>query len=228
MEDEHNPVYSKYLASRFVQWVQENYGKVVLWSTNMSVPPAETLRKLNIDFVFFAGDWSNALILINQIKRIFPSNQRPTLFLSDAAVNPQLITYGGNELDGLHIYLTFPLTPTQYFNDGFRTIGKDARSIVDWLIDDTNQHFDTNRRKYASFKYWTLLLLNRHEVEDARTVLNSRMEKAVRDDKVFESTLDQYQFVRDNGKNNLAQWHIWKVKKVQGDGTMQYQFIEVQ
>ncbi|SFK34808.1 branched-chain amino acid transport system substrate-binding protein [Nitrosomonas aestuarii] len=228
VEDKHNPVYSQYLASRFVQWAQANHGKVVMWSTNMAVPPAETLRELKIGFVFFAGDWSNALILINQIKRIFPPKHRPTLFLSDASVNPQLITYGGSDLDEINIYLTFPLTSAQYFNDGFKTIGKDARSIVDWLIDDTSQHFETDRRENASFKYWLLFLLNRHEVEDARTVLNSRMEKAVRDDKVFESTLDQYQFVRDNGKNSLAQWHIWKVEKVEQDDATGYQFVDGQ
>ncbi|MCP5274030.1 MAG: ABC transporter substrate-binding protein [Burkholderiales bacterium] len=228
VEDEHNPVYSKYLASRFVQWVQENNGKVVLWSTNMSVPPAETLRKLEIDFVFFAGDWSNALILINQIKRIFPYNQRPTLFLSDAAVNPQLITYGKNDLDGLDIYLTFPLSSAQYFENGFKAIGKDARSIVNTLIDETNEHFIADRRENASFKYWILVLLNRHEVEDARIVLKSRMESAVRDDKVFEnkSTLDKYQFVSDNGKNLLAQWHIWKVEETKINNEMHYRFID--
>lgn len=228
VEDEHNPIYSKYLASRFVLWAQENNGKVVLWSTNMSIPPAETLRKLEIDFVFFAGDWSNALILINQIKRIFPPNQRPTLFLSDAAVNPQLTTYGKNDLDGLHIYLTFPLSSVQYFEKGFRTIGYDARSIVNTLIEETNGHFTTELIEYAPFKYWALLLLNRHEVEDARMVLKSRMENAVRDDKVFESesVLDKYQFVSDNGKNLLARWYIWKVEEIQKDGEMYYQFID--
>jgi branched-chain amino acid transport system substrate-binding protein len=226
VEDEHNPVYSQYLAQRFVQWAQENNGKVALWSTNMSVPSAESLKKLDIDFVFFAGDWSNALILINQIKRLFPENRRPTLFLSDAAVNPQLITYGENELDGLGIYLTFPLTSGQYFSDGFKTIGKDARFIVDWLIDDTNQYFGTDRREQASLKYWTLQLLKRHSVEDARTVLNSRMEKAVRDDKIFESASDRYQFVRDNGKNTLAYWHVWKVEKINHNGEVQFQFVD--
>ena len=226
VEDEHNPVYSKYLASRFVQWVQENNGKVVLWSTNMSVPSAETLRKLEIDFVFFAGDWSNALILINQIKRIFPKNQRPTLFLSDAAVNPQLI-YGKNDLDGLQIYLTFPLSSVQYEN-GSKSIGENASLIVNTLIDETNEHFTADRREHAPFKYWSLLLLNRHEVEDARIVLKSRMENAVRDDKVFEfkSVPDKYQFVSDNGKNLLAQWRIWKIEKIQKDGEMRYQFVD--
>ena len=228
VEDEHNPVYSKYLASRFVQWVQENNGKVVLWSTNMSVPPAETLRTLEIDFVFFAGDWSNALILINQINRIFPPNQRPTLFLSDASVNQQLITYGKNDLDGMNIYLTFPLSSTQYFENGFKIIGEDARSIVDKLIDETNEHYTADRRKNAAFKYWALHLLNRHEVEDARIVLKSRMENAVRDDRIFDfkNAADKYQFASDNGKNLLAQWHIWSVEKIQNDGGARYQFID--
>ncbi|MCP5245164.1 MAG: hypothetical protein H6937_04095 [Burkholderiales bacterium] len=228
VEDEHNPVYSKYLASRFVQWVQENNGKVVLWSTNMSVPPAETLRKLEIDFVFFAGDWSNALILINQIKHIFPHHQRPTLFLSDASVNQQLITYGKNDLDGLNIYLTFPLPSTEYFENGFKVIGEDARSIVNTLIDETNEHFIADRRENAALKYWALHLLNRHEVEDARIVLKSRMENAVRDDKIFDfkNAVDKYQFASDNGKNLLAQWHIWSVEKTQKEGGVHYQFID--
>ena len=233
VEDEHNPVYSKYLALKFVEWVQkknEQAMKVALWSSNMSVPSAETLKKLDIDFVFFAGDWSNALILINQIKRLLP-NQKITLFLSDAAAGEELLDNGKDDLIQLNVHLTFPLKRKLYSetsDNGFKFIGKDARSIVNWLIDETRQHYATESRERASFKYWAMLLLNRHEIEDARSVLNARMEKAVRDDKVFEGKLNRYQFIRDNGKNILAQWHIWKVEKVKKDGQYQYRFVDAE
>lgn len=131
----------------------------------------------------------------------------------------------------LNVHLTFPLKRKLYSetsDNGFKFIGKDARSIVNWLIDETRQHYATESRERASFKYWAMLLLNRHEIEDARSVLNARMEKAVRDDKVFEGKLNRYQFIRDNGKNILAQWHIWKVEKVKKDGQYQYRFVDAE
>lgn len=223
VEDERNPVYSKYLALEFVRRVQEKEGKVVLWSTNMSVPPAETLNKLKIDFVFFAGDWSNALILIRQIKRIFPPHRMPVLFLSDAAVDQQLLKYGGKELDGLSIYLGYPLKAVQFKDSGFELFGKDARSIIDRLLVDTDQHFVEESQVHSRFKYWSMLLLNRHEVEDARAALKSRMMKAVLEERKFAGVLGEYQFAH-NGNNKQAQWRIWEVKKEHGV----YQFVDAE
>ncbi|MDX1253459.1 MAG: ABC transporter substrate-binding protein [Gammaproteobacteria bacterium] len=223
VEDERNPVYSKYLALEFVRRVQEKEGKVVLWSTNMSVPPAETLNKLKIDFVFFSGDWSNALILIRQIKRIFPPDRMPMLFLSDAAVDPQLLKHGGDDLYGLNVHLGYPLKATQFKGSGFELFGKDARSIIDRLLVDTDQHFVEESQARSRFRYWSMLLLNRHEVADARFALKSRMMKTVLEERAFPGILGEYQFGH-NGNNKQAQWHIWKVQKEKGA----YQFVDVE
>lgn len=223
VEDERNPVYSKYLALEFVKRVQEKEGKVVLWSSNMSVPPADTLKKLKIDFIFFAGDWSSALILIRQVKNMFPPGRVPMLFLSDAAVDRQLLKYGGNDLDGLNVCLGYPIKVAQFKDSGFELVGKDARSIIDRLLADTDQHFVEESQVRSRFKYWSMLLLNRHEVADARLALKSRMMKTVLEERTFPGITGEYQFAH-NGDNKRAQWHIWKVQKDKG----QYQFVDVE
>lgn len=225
VEDEQNPTYSKYLALEFIKKVQENKGQVVLWSTNMSVPPGETLNQLKINSVFFAGDWQNALILIRQIKRIFPPNKLPTILLSDQAVDPQLLTYGTNELKELNVYLAHPLKAAQFKDSGFRLIGEDARLIIDMLLEDAHQHFAEESKARSRFKYWSMLLLNRRVVEDARAVLKSRMEKKAATDRLFKGALGKYQFSY-YGRNMAAQWHIWQVKQAK-KGDKDLQFVDV-
>lgn len=111
VEDVTNPVYSSYLVSQFVKNIQESGQKVLLWSENLTIPSVETLRAFRPDCVFFAGDWSNALILIRQVRTI---NLGAQIILSDGAADNILLNQGGWDVNGIYLLHPFP-----YFNLNF-------------------------------------------------------------------------------------------------------------
>src|ERR1700730_15725388 len=79
-----NPVYSNYLAQEFGKEVQHEMkpSKVLLWTTNREIPFPEAVKALGINWVFFAGSWSNGLILIRQVNEIWKDAPRkPTCLL---------------------------------------------------------------------------------------------------------------------------------------------------
>jgi branched-chain amino acid transport system substrate-binding protein len=86
-----NPLYSSYLAHRFIREAQKQQIKVVLWSSNLSPPTAQAIRDLKIDWIFFAGRKEDALILIHQLDAMDPLKPKPSVILSDASANQDFI-----------------------------------------------------------------------------------------------------------------------------------------
>jgi len=100
IQDPFNPVYSKFLADEFKQVIHRSQAKVLLWT--LTEPPREIVGALNVDCLFFAGYWSNGLIAVRQARK-FPG-QAPRLFLlSEASVEPDLLTAGGGDVEGVHL-----------------------------------------------------------------------------------------------------------------------------
>jgi ABC-type branched-subunit amino acid transport system substrate-binding protein len=224
VEDTSNIVYSKYLSSRFIEKVQaierENIRekKVVLWSTNLTVPSVETFNALKINCVFFAGRWSNALILIRQIKALSSPGQMPTVILSDWAADKRLIDQGRDDVEG--VYLTHPLSADQYQNNGYKLYGQDAAKIIEELVKKANEEFSSKINERNRLSNWIKWLFNIHSVKDARYVLNSVMKDAVLKRYKFDGTLEdeKYSF-GPYGTREGAKFHIWQIK----NGT----FVEV-
>lgn len=128
----------------------------------------------------FAGDWSNALILINQIKRLLPKSE-DNAFSERCSGGWRAADNGKDDLIQLNVHLTFPLKRKLYSetgDNGFKFTGKDARSIVNWLIDETHHIRGRKPRACIIQVFGDASSLNRHEIEDARSVLNARMEKS--------------------------------------------------
>jgi hypothetical protein len=73
------------------------------------------VKSLKIDWVFFAGDWSNCLILIRQVNEMWkdkPSN-KPNIMLSNSCANKELLQdalEGGDDMK--QVYLTHPMRAT--------------------------------------------------------------------------------------------------------------------
>jgi branched-chain amino acid transport system substrate-binding protein len=212
VQDTENPVYSQYLSQEFADNVQRMNKKVVLRTDTLTAPSSEICNALKIDCVFFAGQWTNALILVRQIRALWLGKPMPKIILSDWAVSRNLTSQGGDDMEG--VYLTHQLNADQYIKYGYSLYGGDAASIVRELVYDANDLFPTKVKERGFVLYLLKYLLNVKRVKDARFVLNSVMHSAVvsplRKFKIKE-TKEEYVFRGDAVREN-AKFHIWQVR----------------
>ena len=221
VEDTENKVYSHYLAQEFINQIHEKGSKVVLWSTSLSIPASDVYKTLNIDCVFFAGSWTNALILIRQIRTFWSEKQMPTIILSDWSVDEELITQGGKDVEG--VYLTHQLDANRYDKHKYGLYGKDAAEIIRQIILNDKKDFSKIVGRERKIQYGLKRLLNIHRVTDARLFINEILESAFETDREFESTLTEEKYVFKRVGNDderkvirkSAKFHIWKVENNQ-------------
>lgn len=168
VQDVDNKVYSNFLSINFIEKVQEKKDKKVLLLTdNTLILSAETLKAFEIDCIFFAGHWRNALILIHQINTIYKNITKPKIILSDGCVDNRLIKQGKDAVEG--VFLTHQ-KKQEYFRKegGWGIYGIDAAKVVKEIIRDTNATFKKGRLK----KWFGI-----HRVNDARNAIKNAMYK---------------------------------------------------
>jgi branched-chain amino acid transport system substrate-binding protein len=215
VQDTSNPTYSEYLARTFLTNVYkvEHPPKVLLWSNNLNLPPY-AVDKLGIDWVFFAGNWQNALVLIRQL-RAMPGTARAKVLLSDGCVDKSLLDYGGPDVE--EVYLLHPI-PADVFNDEeYRGVGEEAQKLAINMITSVHPNFDKWATAEAPLGYPLRKLLGLHRVSDARRALSHYMTIAVH------GTYD-LKFAK-NGGNIMAQddhravirkdasFQIWRIEQ---------------
>jgi ABC-type branched-subunit amino acid transport system substrate-binding protein len=205
-----NNTYSHYLAEKIIQHLQEQQKEVILWSTNQSIPPLNTLRGLNIGCIFFPGKWSNALILIRQVRAIWKQDSThdykgPAIFLTDFSVDPRLIEQGGEDVEG--VFLTHPLNACAYSNDGHKRYGTDGAKIARALISDAKARFE----HVISFS-WLRRLFNYHNIKDARTSVIDAMEEAKQQRKKYNGSGNEEYTFDENGNRINASFYLWTIK----------------
>jgi hypothetical protein len=106
---------------------------VLLWTTNRGSPSGDAIKALGIDWVFFAGGWSNGLI--------FRKNQQiPSILLSNFCGNQELLVECGSDMKG--VYLLHPMLASNFYNPGFAYWGILARQLTEKLIHDVNDNFE--------------------------------------------------------------------------------------
>lgn len=208
-----NFVYSNYLAQEFVKQVQLEMkpSKVLLWTTNREVPFPEAVKALGINWVFFAGSWSNGVILIRQVKEIWKDKpNKPTVLLSASCAHPELLKEGGADMKGA--YLIDPMPASQFLKEGFGHWGIRASQLSIDLIQDANDNFEDLSREKGGL--WSTLrgFVGVHWVADARNALRTLMEHAVNDPEEHFYYLDgqKYSFKRDGTGTNPA-FYMWRV-----------------
>jgi ABC-type branched-subunit amino acid transport system substrate-binding protein len=207
VEDTSNPTYSRYLALEFIKQVQSRGNRVLLWSNNMMVPSADTLKAFKIDCVFFAGEASKALILIRQIRAINWGHNPPMIILSDWCADPKLINEGGADV-GQGVYLTNPLDARDYSTTGrgYVPAGELARTIVDQVLDDASRRFRSSQIDNSVVRYALQKALNIHRVSDARRTII----EVLREHHSFSS--GEIQFDDDGNRiDAAAKFHIWTI-----------------
>jgi branched-chain amino acid transport system substrate-binding protein len=173
VEDTSNPTYSQYLARTFLNAVYDDQPslKVVLWSTNLNLPPY-AVDKLGIDWVFFAGDWRNGLVLIRQLQAM-PGTKNARVLLSDASVDKLLLKYGGADVEG--VYLLHPLSADMFNNGEYAVVGKWAYGMASALIDEAHEQFDDLAARGAPWGYRLRKVLGLRRVSDARRAISGVM-----------------------------------------------------
>jgi branched-chain amino acid transport system substrate-binding protein len=222
--DVDNAVYSQYLTSQFISQVNKQKKQhVVLSSTDQSVPPLDALKALKIDGVFFAGEWSDALILIRQINTFksagaFPRG--PAVILSDAAVDKSLLDNGGSDVNG--VFLTHQLTAAEYqdASKGYAKYGHDAYNLAARMIQQADKEFAKRRQSHGWLSYWFKFALKMHRASDARAVLDEVIQGYVTQLNSPTSLTECKYERKANGEpvnpdDAEAKFHVWHIQNGQ-------------
>ncbi|MDQ6702020.1 MAG: ABC transporter substrate-binding protein [Pseudomonadota bacterium] len=226
-----NTAYSNYLAQAFVKEVHQlkasklKTSKVLLWTTNLEHPPADAVKALKIDWVFFAGHWSNCLILIRQANEIWKDNPlvKPNIMLSNSCASKELLQdawEGGDDMK--QVYLTHPMRATDFnTTEGFGLYGKLAYQLLEQLIQASNEKLqelhnakEKGRPWYNRLWYSLREKESVHRIAAARRALYDVMEQAVRSKAPFDLDEDhKYTFDIDGTGKNIS-FQVWQVQKV--------------
>jgi branched-chain amino acid transport system substrate-binding protein len=168
-----------------------------------------TLEALSPDFIFFAGEWSNALILVRQVKLLYQhqGKEAPPILLSDWSADSLLTETGGSDLEG--VYVSHPRRAAEIQNPdiGYKNYGRDAEKIIEKLVHDANAILSGKMNVGLA----TRRLLNMHRVSDARAALL----QAMADPPEFSDmpSGETYKFaVKPDGKLENGRFKIWKIQ----------------
>jgi branched-chain amino acid transport system substrate-binding protein len=176
-ESGENPVYSEFLATRFIDQIQKKSDgkcRTVLWSRKFDNQLADAIDKFGIDWVFFLGDWRTGLVLARQISSMKKS-EAVSVLLSDSAMDKDLAKSADH--DARNIYLMFPLA-AKTFEGGYGVYASDAASVISSLIAEANRDFQ-RYAKEGNERRWRLhRLLGLKRVADARNAIGNVMKAA--------------------------------------------------
>jgi len=202
VEDTINPVYSEILANEFIKVIREKGKSIAMHSDNRFIPPFMPLKCLEVDCIFFAGNYRSALTLINQINAYCDPNipkhikTKPMIICSDGCAKEFFVKQKGVNVND--IYLTHPLKAEQFNNGGYEIYGRDACKIIKTLVNRANQELSWKMHLYKR-------LGGLHRVRHARSVLIQVM-KANRE---FVLETGHCKF-GDNGER-FSPFNVWQV-----------------
>jgi branched-chain amino acid transport system substrate-binding protein len=213
VQDTGNPVYSEYLTRQFLKAAYEEQPElnVILWSNNLNLPPY-SVDKLGIDWVFFAGEWTNALVLIRQLNAL-PGNNKPKVLLSDGSADKLLLKYGQSDVE--NVYLLHPLSADEFTKSEYRVVGEEASMMTKEIVSDVQEQFDSLATEAAPVSYRFRKWLGLHRVTDARRAVARYMSVAANKGTSLKTdppiTMMRAQ---DTGAviRKDAKFHIWQVQ----------------
>lgn len=230
VQDVSNPVYSSYLARRFIHVIEADRHSatnrvkgVLLWSNNMQTPSPAAIQALHIDWVFFAGGWENALILIRQLRSIY-GDKMPSVILTDAAATNDLITYGGPDVNGVYVEYPFSYTEVQAMAERKRDpYAADTRAIVNQLIGRANSHFSQLAASVGGWGYRLRRLLGIRSTADARRALIALIAQVTAPLPPHQDPSPAREFAMPDGRtwwfgpggnreDGFSDFHIWQVE----------------
>jgi branched-chain amino acid transport system substrate-binding protein len=212
IEDTSNPTYSHYLVRKLLTDLYEGSPnvKVVLASNNLNLPPY-AVDRLGIDWVFFAGDWRNALILIRQLQAM-PGTQKPSVLLSDAAVDKSLKQFGQTDIEG--VFLLHPLSADAFEQGEYVAVGQEAHALVASILDRVHEDFEGLAAGAAPVGYRVRQWLGVRRVGDARRAIARFMAAAVNNNLALTSSDHSLIMGKDRNTHAVirqdASFHVWQ------------------
>ncbi len=210
VEDVSNPAYSEFLSQAFIHDLQNQNKRVLLWSTNMNIPDANAMRALGIGWVFFAGTWPNALMVVQQAKAMLGTNVR--IMLSESCADPKLLQEGLSDVDG--VYLT-ALMKADEFNqpDDYGSYGHDAAMLVEELLKGADAKFADLAAPRAAPGFFIRRLLRMYTLADARNALDAYIEQSLSPSgREFHLANGKRLRFDEKGDRAKVSFNIWKVK----------------
>jgi ABC-type branched-subunit amino acid transport system substrate-binding protein len=207
VEDPANAVYTKYLANKFLEDAQRNTTRVLLQTSVMNPPATQLLERLGVQWVFFAGEWRGALMLIRSLKALAPL--RINFILSDGAASAELLANGGSDVEG--VYVMHQLKAKDFRDQGYGVYANNALEIIDRLLAKADQRFSSLAREEVGLPYIVRQTLRIHRVSDARRVLIKCMNRTMASPFRM-STGEVFRFRKD-GTREGAKFNIWKIQK---------------
>jgi len=208
VEDPANAVYTKYLANKFLEDAQSNTTRVLLQTSVMSPPATQVLERLGVQWVFFAGDWRGALMLIRSLKALAPL--RMNFILSDGAASPELLANGGGDVEGVYVMHQLKAKDFREGDQGYGVYANYALEIIDRLLKKADQRFSELARDDVGFPYVVRQMLRIHRVSDARRVLIKCMNRSMTSPFRM-STGEVFRFRKD-GTREGAKFNIWTIQ----------------
>jgi len=198
-------VYSHYLAEEIVKRLQGAGQTVRLWSRNQSIPPAETVRSLEIDAVIFPGMASSALILVSQLRKIWKDKNAPDIFLTDASLDYLILTERRHLNTLNNVYVSHPALVAcediGSMKGPFSETGKlaaDAGMIARELIERASHNLKTS-------------FLNRLGVQDVRELRRAVIDEMAKPHIYQGIEGREYKF-REGGLDEGAGFKLWQIQ----------------
>ncbi|HET6376324.1 MAG TPA: hypothetical protein VFF88_09765, partial [Methylocella sp.] len=210
--------------------VNENErSRVLLWTTNRELIPIDSLKAIDIDWIFFAGSPANCLILTRQIKelykRIDKEKNPPGILLGNACASLEMLEQSGEDLQ--EAFLTHPMAASDFNEGGFEDRGIQASQLLEKLIRGADDDFTKLAGKsdaggplkniWFNASYFARSLVGMNNVGDARNAIRAYMEQAVNSDQPFMLHKQRYTFDK-NGTAKELPIHVWRVERI-GDKT---------
>jgi hypothetical protein len=212
-----NPVYSHYLAEKIIEELQRKKRQVVLWTNDWYVPPANTLKQLGVQSVFFPGHSTNALVFVSQMKAIWKRRidrePPPRIFLTDAAVGNIIQGDTNGEVEG--VYVTHPeLEACKSIKKqrGHKYLAKDAALIAYWIVEKARSKLEES--------WWRKVFLA-PSVGDAREALNDVIKEDIKENNEQligykspdrPSAFSVYEFNAEGNREN-AKFSLWQIRE---------------
>src|SRR6185437_3564860 len=180
---------------------------VLLQTSVMNPPATQLLERLGVQWVFFAGEWRGALMLIRSLKALAPL--RINFILSDGAASAELLANGGSDVEG--VYVMHQLKAKDFRDQGYGVYANNALEIIDRLLAKADQRFSSLAREEVGLPYMVRQTLRIHRVSDARRVLIKCMNRTMASPFRM-STGEVFRFRKD-GTREGAKFNIWKIQK---------------
>jgi branched-chain amino acid transport system substrate-binding protein len=135
------------------------------------------------------------------------------VLLTDSAVDQSLIQQGGADVEGVNAIYPWPASDFAKGNEGFKTIGRDARNVVERLLEDVSKQYSTLRKERAWFTHWIRSTLRIHKTSDARDTAVAVVEQLFQTKKAYPlSTGGRIAKFNAEIRNEQAKFHIWKIQ----------------